>query len=100
MLIMQYLAIGRKGQVGHIYLSNMTFICSVMLGVFAGQILMSVANPVRKAGLLAIIGIACIIAGKVWGIVVPDNSSFVDKLTGAFCRRIKLYSFSSFLSGY
>ena len=52
-------------------LSNMTFICSVMLGVFAGQILMSDANPMRKAGLLALIGVACIIAGKVWGIWFP-----------------------------
>jgi predicted acyltransferase len=52
-------------------LSNMTFICSVMLGVFAGQILMSGANPLRKAGLLALIGAACIIAGKVWGIWFP-----------------------------
>jgi predicted acyltransferase len=52
-------------------LSNMTFICSVMLGVFAGQILMSDAKPMRKAGLLAMIGVACIIAGKFWGIWFP-----------------------------
>ena len=52
-------------------LSNMTFICSVMLGVFAGQILISDAKPMRKAALLTIIGVACAIAGKVWGLWFP-----------------------------
>lgn len=52
-------------------LSNMTFICSVMLGVFAGQLLMSDTRPMKKAGMLALIGICCIIAGKVWGIWFP-----------------------------
>lgn len=52
-------------------LTNMTFVCSVMLGVFAGQILMSGEKPMRKAGLLALIGVGCIIAGKVWGIWFP-----------------------------
>jgi predicted acyltransferase len=52
-------------------LSNMTFICSVMLGVFAGQLLMSDVKPMKKAGMLALIGVCCIIAGKVWGIWFP-----------------------------
>ncbi len=52
-------------------LSNMTFICSVMLGVFAGQILMSDTKPMRKAGTLALIGAGCIIVGKFWGIWFP-----------------------------
>jgi predicted acyltransferase len=52
-------------------LSNMTFICSVMLGTFAGRILVSSGEPLRKAGILAIIGICCIIAGKIWGIWFP-----------------------------
>ena len=52
-------------------LTNMTFVCSVMLGVFAGQILLSEIKPMKKAGLLALIGICCIIAGKVWGIWFP-----------------------------
>ena len=52
-------------------LSNMTFICSVMLGVFAGQLLMSDLKPLKKAGMLALIGIGCILAGKIWGIWFP-----------------------------
>jgi predicted acyltransferase len=52
-------------------LSNMTFICSVMLGVFAGHLLMSDVKPMKKAGMLALIGVCCIIAGKVWGIWFP-----------------------------
>jgi len=52
-------------------ITNMTFICSVMLGVFAGQLLLSDNKPVKKAGLLALIGICCVIAGKVWGIWFP-----------------------------
>jgi len=52
-------------------LSNMTFVCSVMLGVFAGQILLSGKEPMKKAGWLALLGVCCIIAGKVWGIWFP-----------------------------
>lgn len=52
-------------------ITNMTFVCSVMLGVFAGQLLLSEMKPMKKAGLLALIGICCIIAGKVWGIWFP-----------------------------
>lgn len=52
-------------------LSNMTFVCSVMLGVFAGQILLSKKSEMTKAGLLTVIGILCIIVGKIWGIWFP-----------------------------
>jgi predicted acyltransferase len=52
-------------------LSNMTFVCSVMLGVFAGQILLSKKQERTKAGLLTVIGISCIIVGKIWGIWFP-----------------------------
>jgi predicted acyltransferase len=52
-------------------LSNLTFICSVMLGTFAGQILLSSREPLNKAGLLALTGICCIVAGKIWGIWFP-----------------------------
>jgi predicted acyltransferase len=52
-------------------LSNLTFICSVMLGTFAGRILLSPKKPVNKAGLLAITGAGCIVAGKIWGIWFP-----------------------------
>lgn len=52
-------------------LSNMTFTASVMLGVFAGKILLSGYDPLKKAGLLALTGLGCIIAGKIWGIWFP-----------------------------
>lgn len=52
-------------------ITNLTFICSVMLGVFAGNILQSDRLAMRKVGLLALIGICCIIAGKIWGIWFP-----------------------------
>jgi predicted acyltransferase len=52
-------------------LTNMTFVCSVMLGVFAGQILLSERKEMQKAGLLALIGLGCVVAGKFWGIWFP-----------------------------
>jgi predicted acyltransferase len=52
-------------------LTNMTFICSVMLGVFAGQILLSDRSQMKKAGLLALTGAGYIVAGKIWGIWFP-----------------------------
>lgn len=52
-------------------LTTMTFICSVMLGVFAGQLLQADLKPINKAGLLALIGAGCVVAGKVWGIWFP-----------------------------
>ncbi len=44
-------------------ITSLTFICSVMLGVFAGQILLSDRSEMKKAGLLALIGISCVVAG-------------------------------------
>lgn len=52
-------------------LTNMTFVCSVMLGVFAGQILLSNRPAMRKAGELALLGVGCLVAGKIWGIWFP-----------------------------
>jgi predicted acyltransferase len=52
-------------------LTNMTFICSVMLGTFAGRILLSDNVPMKNIWRLAILGISCIIAGKIWGIWFP-----------------------------
>jgi len=52
-------------------ITNLTFICSVMLGVFAGYILQSGRKPMRKAALLAITGISCVLVGKIWGIWFP-----------------------------
>jgi predicted acyltransferase len=52
-------------------LTNMTFICSVMLGTFAGRILLSGNMPMKKVWQLALIGISCIAAGKIWGIWFP-----------------------------
>ncbi|MBG0860027.1 MAG: DUF5009 domain-containing protein [Bacteroidales bacterium] len=52
-------------------ITNMTFVCSVMLGVFAGQVLLSKMKPIKKAGVLALIGVCSVIAGKLWGIWFP-----------------------------
>jgi len=52
-------------------ITNLTFVCSVMLGVFAGQILQSENKPYRKAWLLTLIGVCCVLAGRIWGIWFP-----------------------------
>ena len=52
-------------------LTNLTFICSVMLGTFAGRILLSGNVPMKKVWQLVLLGIGCIIAGKIWGIWFP-----------------------------
>lgn len=52
-------------------ISNITFICSVMLGVFAGNVLQSDKSQMKKVGILALIAVCCIIVGKVWGIWLP-----------------------------
>jgi predicted acyltransferase len=52
-------------------ITNMTFICSVMLGVFAGQILLSKRTQMRKAGELALLGVGCVLVGQIWGIWFP-----------------------------
>lgn len=61
----------QEGQGWTYILTNMTFVCSVMLGVFAGQILLSIKSEKAKAGLLALIGLACVVAGKIWGLWFP-----------------------------
>jgi predicted acyltransferase len=52
-------------------ISNITFIPSIMLGVFAGNILQSDRAAMKKVWLLAFIGMCCVIAGRVWGIWFP-----------------------------
>ncbi len=52
-------------------LTNMTFVCSVMLGVFAGKILLSLQSEKKKAGQLVLLGIGCLVVGKIWGIWFP-----------------------------
>ena len=52
-------------------LTNMTFVGSIMLGVFAGKILTSDNDPGRKINLLVVLGAGCIIFAKVWSIWFP-----------------------------
>ena len=52
-------------------LTNMTFICSVMLGVFAGYVLLSDKSEKTKVIRLVVAGIACIVAGKLWAYWFP-----------------------------
>jgi predicted acyltransferase len=61
----------QEGQGWTYILTNLTFICSVMLGTFAGQILLSSKKPTKKAGLLTLTGLCLILAGKIWGIWFP-----------------------------
>jgi predicted acyltransferase len=52
-------------------LTNMTFVCSVMLGVFAGRILLSLLTDKQKIKQLLVMGVSCIIAGTIWGLWFP-----------------------------
>ncbi len=52
-------------------LTSINFIPSIMLGVFAGNILQSDRDEMKKARLLALVGVCCIIAGWIWGIWFP-----------------------------
>ena len=51
--------------------TNLTFVCSVMLGAFAGYILQSDRPPLKKFALLAVIGVGCVLAGRIWSIWFP-----------------------------
>ncbi len=77
-------------------LTNMTFVGSVMLGVLAGEVLLTNLKPMRKAGLLALIGAGCIVAGLVWGIWFPIihhlwTSSLVLYAGGWSCLLLSLF---------
>jgi predicted acyltransferase len=52
-------------------ITSINFIPSIMLGAFAGNILQSEKDEMKKARLLALIGICCIVAGRIWGIWFP-----------------------------
>jgi len=52
-------------------LTSINFIPSIMLGVFAGNILQSARTEMKKAQLMALIGVCLIVAGKIWGIWFP-----------------------------
>ena len=77
-------------------LTNMTFVCSVMLGVFAGRILLSNMQDMKKVKQLVIFGLCCIVAGKVWGIWFPIihhlwTSSLVLFAAGLSCLLLALF---------
>jgi predicted acyltransferase len=52
-------------------LSSMTFAASVMMGVFAGQLLRSDLGKLRKLLILFASGVACLAVGWAWGLVFP-----------------------------
>jgi predicted acyltransferase len=52
-------------------LSSMTFAATVMLGAFAGRLLRSELDKVRKVLFLLAGGIACIYLGWAWGLLLP-----------------------------
>ncbi|MBS0000725.1 MAG: hypothetical protein KFF73_17215 [Cyclobacteriaceae bacterium] len=47
--------------------TNLTFICSVMLGVFAGYILQSDQRPMKKFAMLALAGAGCVLRAGYGG---------------------------------
>ncbi len=62
--------------------SSVTFICSVMLGVFGGHILRCGAEKIRKFGMLFAVGAGCLVVSLAWDQVFPIikhiwTSSFV-----------------------
>ncbi len=52
-------------------LTSLAFPASVMLGVFAGKILISDKSATTRAMWLTVLGIGCMLAGKVWSIWFP-----------------------------
>ena len=52
-------------------LSSMTFAATVMMGVFAGKLLMSRLGRARKVLFLLASGVACVYIGWAWGHVFP-----------------------------
>ena len=52
-------------------ITSINFIPSIMLGVFAGNILQSGWDEMKKARMLGLIGICCIVTGRIWGIWFP-----------------------------
>lgn len=61
----------QEGQGWTYILTNMTFICSVMLGVFAGYILLSKISEKAKVFRMIIVGMSCIIGGLIWSMWFP-----------------------------
>lgn len=49
----------------------MTFVCSMMLGVFAEKILLSAQTEKKKTAQFPLLGISCVITGKIWGMWFP-----------------------------
>lgn len=77
-------------------LTNMTFVCSVMLGVFAGRILLSGMAEMKKFRQLIILGLACTAAGWLWGFWFPIihhlwTSSLVLFAGGLSCLLLALF---------
>ena len=77
-------------------LTNMTFVCSVMLGVFAGRILLSEMADKKKITRLILLGAGCVIAGKLWGVWFPIihhlwTSSLVLFAGGLSCLLLALF---------
>ena len=77
-------------------LTNMTFICSVMLGCFAGQWLHSSRSDARKVMGLALAGIICLVGSYVWGFWFPIihhlwTSTLVLFATGWSCLLLALF---------
>lgn len=70
-------------------ISSLNFGATTMLGVFTGYLLQSDKKPVTKLYYLIIAGVALVVSGEVWGLVLPSikhiwTSSFV-LFSGGIC---------------
>ncbi|KAF0140862.1 MAG: hypothetical protein FD122_2035 [Stygiobacter sp.] len=70
-------------------ISSLNFGATTMLGVFTGYLLQSDNKPVTKLYYLIIAGVALVVSGEVWGLVLPSikhiwTSSFV-LFSGGVC---------------
>lgn len=86
-------------------LSNMTFICSVMLGVFAGYILLSEKPAKAKVLQLMAAGAGCIIGGLIGSLWFPIihhiwSSSLVLFAGGWSCLLLALFYYVIDVRGY
>ena len=105
--------LGRFEDVNHtLFLSTITFGCTVMLGVLGGQLLRSEKKQKTKVFCLFTAGIGCLIVGLVWSIWFPIiknlwTSSFVLLTAGIsylllalFYLIIDVYGFKKWAFGF
>lgn len=87
------------------FLNYLGFASSVMLGVFAGNMLLSMRPPERKVAMLFGYGAALLISGLIWSIWLPVikllwTSSFVLVAGGISCLLLAIFYLIIDVMGY